>query len=35
MPKTSSIGMRNGFSVSRAGVGMYESTASINSLMEA
>ena len=35
MPKTSSIGIRNGFSVSRAGVGMYESTASISSLIEA
>ncbi len=33
MPNTSSIGIRNGFSVSRIGVGMYSSTTRINSQM--
>src|SRR5580765_3709469 len=33
MPNTSSTGMRNGLSMARSGVGMYESTASISSWM--
>ena len=35
MLNTSSIGIRNGLSISRSGVGMYSSTTRINSQMHA